>query len=455
MSRAGHLDPGVTLRLPFGVIPEDFSRHGWSATSEEHAVKGRAHCMDARCAIIQMLLIASCQSAFAQSHAASNESAGKASKPTHMLVLVDGQVITGQVTPRPDGYDVQVAGGRIYIDSDRVRFEATNLPDAYDRMRDSMPDLTPTNHMELARWCLENKLYTQTRREILDALHLDPNREDAKRMLRALEHVGERSDFQKPGSGLTEYPSLAKISRPAIESRSLAGLSRSVAHSFVRDVQPLMMNKCANSGCHGIGTKSQFQLTSTHRGSTPAVAERNLAAVLKQIDFSEPSASPLLSIGGQAHGNMAASAFPGRSGATQMQMLQDWVLQAAHDIAPRAVAIVPRDVAQTSRQDSPKNRSAISGILQVSATVDDSSKSNAVRAMLDSAENPHARKLTTDETDGRFLKEAEYANRQDAFAPEEFNRRYHGSSNRHGSTQSTAAQQLDSSDNKFTDAQIP
>jgi hypothetical protein len=404
--------------------------------------------MDVRSAIVLMLLTASCQLVVAPSGSALAEHASPSRNSAKLLILVDGRVVTGQITPRPDGYDVQVDGGRMYIDSNRVRFEATSLPDAYDRMRESIPELTPTTHMELARWCLENKLHTQARREVLDALHLDPNREDAKRILRALEHVGERSTTVKAGTGLTEYPSLSQIPRPAVETRSLAGLSASVAHSFVRDVQPLMMNKCANSGCHGKGTTTDFQLTSTHRGSTPAIAERNLAAVLKKIDFSQPTTSPLLRIGGEAHGNMATSAFSGRSGAAQLRKLQEWVVLAANDIAPQAAM-----VAET--RPVKKSRSA-SNILQASATGEDSTNSNVIQALHDRVENPHARTLTTDDTDGRFLQEAKYANRHDAFSPDEFNRRHHGSTQTADSVQSAlTTQQFDSPDNENIDAQIP
>ena len=394
-------------------------RHGWFATSEWNASTGRALCMDVRFATLLILLAASCRAAVAQSGLELDEPAGETRPASQLLVLVDGQIISGHVTPRPDGYDIQLPAGRMFINSDRVRFAAASLPDAYVRMRDSIPEFTPANHLELARWCLGNKLYSQARREVLDALHLDPNRDDAKRMLRALEQVGEKSKTAINGSGLTEYPSQTEIQRPAIETRSLAGLNRTVAHAFVRDIQPLLMNKCATSGCHGTGAKSQFQIVSTHRGSTPATAERNLAAVLKQIDFSNPPTSPLLKIGEQAHGNMASSAFPGRSGATQFRVLQNWVRQASHDIAPDAIA-------EAAEQGGPESEFAQSGIRQVAARNESRGRVEKLQTPEDASGNPHARQLTTDDTDGRFLQQAKYANRRDAFSPDEFNRRYHG-----------------------------
>ena len=420
-------------------------RQGWFATSEWNALIGRAHCMDVCRATLLILLAASCRAVVAQSGLAVDQPADEIRSAAMLLVLVDGQVISGHVTPRPDGYDIQLSAGRMFINSDRVRFAAASLPDAYDRMRDSIPEFTPANHLELARWCLGNKLYTQARREVLDALHLDPNREDAKRMLRALEQVGEQSKTVIIGTGLTEYPSQTEIQRPAVETRSLAGLNRTVAHAFVRDIQPLLMNKCATSGCHGIGAKSQFQIVSTHRGSTPAIAERNLAAVLKQIDFSNPPSSPLLKIGEQAHGNMATSSFQGRSGAMQLSVLQNWVRQASHDIAPDAIA-------EAAEQGGAESEFAQSGIRQVAARNESRGKVDMLRTTEDASGNPHARQLTTDDTDGRFLQQAKYANRRDAFSPDEFNRRYHGSA---AGNSAASLEQGQSTDHKDIDAQFP
>lgn len=401
--------------------------------------------MDVRRTTLLILLAASCRAVIAQSAAAPDEPANEARPASQLLVLADGQIVSGHITPRPDGYDIQVAAGRLFINSDRVRFSAASLPDAYDRMRDSIPEFTPTNHLELARWCLGNRLYAQARREVLDALHLDPNRDDAKRMLRALEQVGERSNTAATGTGLTEYPSQVKIQRPAMETRSLAGLNRSVAHSFVRDVQPLLKNKCATSGCHGAGGKSQFQLASTHRGSTPAIAERNLAAVLKQIDFSNPPASPLLKVGEQAHGNMVSSAFPGRTGANQLSILQNWVSQAAHDVAPDAIA-------ESAEQGGAGSELAHSGIRRVAAKNEVRGKVELLRMSEGAPGNPQARQLTTDDTDGKFLQDAKHANRRDAFSPDEYNRRYHGTA---AENSAALSEQTQLTDKENIAAQVP
>ena len=172
-------------------------------------------------------------------------------------MLLDGQIISGQITPRPDGYDVQVAAGRIFINSDECDLPPAACLTPTTACETRLPEFTPTNHLELARWCLDNKLhYSGSSRSagctaIWTLIAMTRNG-----CCESLEHVGADIDAGKRTARVS--PSILryrKFNDQLIETRSLAGLSRSVAHSFVRDVQPLLMNKCATSGCHGSGDK--------------------------------------------------------------------------------------------------------------------------------------------------------------------------------------------------------
>ena len=261
--------------------------------------------------------------------------------------------------------------------------------------------------MELARWCLTNKRTDLARREVLDALHKDPNRIDAQRLLQSLVQQSEQAPKSSSGSGLSEFPSLARPAGPVPEARSLAGLSRSVAQDFTRHIQPILMNKCSNAGCHGVRTTSSFQLTSSHRGTSVSIAERNLAAVMKQIDLSRPSSSPLLSALEGNHANTSAPLFRGRSGAVQMKTLRDWVGAVSNDIAPELNEEV------RERQEKIQLASMSQSIEPESdATVDETNM------------GPHGRVLTTTETDVRFLQKASRANARDAFDPAKFNQQF-------------------------------
>ena len=335
-----------------------------------------------------------------------------------LLVLADGKVMNGRFLPRPDGYEVEVQGGRMFIESERVRFIAKDLDDAHQRMRSSFSELTPQSHMELARWCLTNKRTDLARREVLDALHKDPNRVDAQRLLQSLVQQNEGASKTPGGSGLTEFPALAKPSGPAPEARSLAGLSRSVAQDFTRHVQPILMNKCANAGCHGVRSISSFQLTPSHRGTSVSLAERNLASVMKQIDLTRPSTSPLLTTLEGNHADSATPVFRGRSGAVQMKTLRDWVGAVSNDSAPE----LNEEVRERQEQIQ---------LASMSKTLEPESDSETDESMM----APHGRVLTTTETDVRFLQKASRANARDAFDPSKFNQQFYKSTRTENSDQ--------------------
>ena len=338
-----------------------------------------------------------------------------------ILVLVDGRLLNGHCLPRPDGYDIQVPGGRMFVESQRVRFIAKSMEDAYQRMRDSYPLLTPEVHLELAQWCTRNKMPEQARREVLDALRLDPNRLDAKRMLETMVAISADPSGRTSGSGLTEYPSTRQTLASPMEARSLAGLSRPVAQSFTRHVQPLLMNKCANGGCHGGGHTSSFHLVSAHRGTNTSIAERNLAAVLKQINFSDAASSPLLSGINGTHGGLTTPIFRGRSGNQQLNLLRDWVRMAANDIAPETAG------SDAAAQEDEEFAGSVS---LASANVTDSGQSKSdsttgLSVLEQEVQMQPTRKISTAETDAQFLKQAARARNRDAFDPSVFNSRFH------------------------------
>lgn len=376
--------------------------------------------MDGRCTFLTMFLSGVIQGLSIAQDGGSELRATPTDNSPGILVLVDGKVMTGRFLPRPDGYEVEVQGGRMFVESERVRFIARDLDDAHQRMRSSFSELTPQSHMDLARWCLTNKRTDLARREVLDALHKDPNRIDAQRLLQSLVKQNEGAPGAPGGSGLTEFPSLAIPSGPVPEARSLAGLSRSVAQDFTRHVQPILMNKCSNAGCHGVRSVSSFQLTPSNRGTSVSIAERNLAAVMKQIDLTRPSSSPLLKTLEGNHANSTTPIFRGRSGAVQMKTLRDWVGAVSNDIAPELNEEV------RERQER----------IQL-ASMSRTQESETALATDENMMAPHGRVLTTTETDVRFLQKASRANAHDAFDPSVFNQQFHKSTQTENSDQTT------------------
>ena len=206
----------------------------------------------------------------------------------------------------------------------------------------------------------------------------------------------------------------------ATSAQSLGGLHSENARSFVRRIQPLIANRCAAAGCHGPGTASDFRFSSIRNGSTPLTAERNLAAVLGQVEPADPQQSPLLQKADQLHGGMREPAFRGRVGAQQRQMLHDWVRAAVADLHPEfGPAPEPAELQPSlaAADTLPPRR-----VTQQSAA---GSSHAADTALVELTEQTHGRPVERASADKKMLEHAARAVATDPFSPSSFNRRFH------------------------------
>lgn len=335
-------------------------------------------------------------------------------KPGQLLVLHSGRVFKGVMTPRAGGYDIVQPGGRVFIASEQIHFLADDIDDAWRKLRASQQELTPDTHLELARWCLNQKQYGKAKREILDALHLDPYRADAKRMLEALTRMEQQagqprlSDAERVAQRLREVREHGAL---APQRRSLGGLPQDLAKKYTRTIQPILSNKCSNARCHGQG-QNDFVVLSIQRGVTPTLSERNLAALIGQMDFENPMESPVLKATYGLHGGSRQLLFAGKSGGRLRQSLQDWIVSAAREMDPGlAVGLADSDLGKPA-------------IRTVSAELETDAMNQTSQTVADQAMGSRYR----DEQASRFLHEATVATRHDAFDPDEFNRMVHGRS---------------------------
>lgn len=332
-----------------------------------------------------------------------------------ILVLKNGNVVKGQFTRRTGGVDVALNPGRMFIAEGQIRFQANSMEDAYLKMRSSMQNLTPTNHIDLSRWCSANKLPTFARKELLDALFLNPDHETARLMLESLtreeSRAADRERLAAEDEAAKRLADNVTMRNILPDRRSLGGLPGPLAVTFTRRVQPLLSNKCGNARCHGTG-RNGFSIVSTRNGSSAVIAEQNLAAVLSQLDTGNPEQSPLLKAMTGLHGGSRQLIFPGSTGREQVKLLQAWIADVAKEIGGQTAA---------STQSS-----QAAEIVQTTFQTD-STEHNS---------EPDHGLLTTDQTTQRYrnLKaeqmntEAAIATRHDEFDPDVFNRRFHGQS---------------------------
>lgn len=347
-----------------------------------------------------------------------------AGPPPRILVLQNGRIVEGKISQSPGGYMVEKPNGSILVPYDRVQFGAQNRVDALKKFRETMPKDVLGSNVLLARWCLTYDMHQQAQEELRKALEKDPNNAEARGMLQRLEDL-----YATPR--ITHHTATGKgakteddFEQPDVES--LGGLTRKTAQEFVQQIQPILLNRCGNASCHGGSSQKEgFALTPgrADRGSR-VFAERNLAAVMKYVDFETPDRSPLLM---EPRGNHAGSksVFSGVKGKDQYDALRQWVRNASieqRDLR-RAIAGRPKlkqgDAA--SQASPPRSVMVDSAVIPAGAFEEDSSPPENSPKTADSSGRRTTARGAFESADR--LTRSPRESPSDAFDPQEFNRR--------------------------------
>ncbi|MBC7820706.1 MAG: hypothetical protein IAG10_27795, partial [Planctomycetaceae bacterium] len=246
-------------------------------------------------------------------------------------------------------------GGQLVLPFDQVKFNADDMEDAYRQQRSALPERPVTAHIELARWCYTNGLPDQACKELREVLRIEPESTIARTMLQRInDQLLATKELPAVAARNGEYSMLGNP-KLGVPEDTLGGLPREAAMEYVAKVQPLLVNRCATSGCHGVGSGNSFELVRTKLGKAPpkAHSERNLAAILELIDREQPLSSPLLTkLRGeskskgvrQTHGSLSRD---------QTQTLRNWI----EAISQKPELIVPVKAESKSTNSDTKTES--------------------------------------------------------------------------------------------------
>ena len=288
----------------------------------------------------------------------------EATKPAsaeRVLLLQTGKIVKGAIRQTTAGYVVNVPGGQMVLPFDQVRFNAEDLEEAYRLQRSSLPERPVSAHIELARWCHTNGLPDQACKELRDVLRIEPESTLARTMLQRInDQLLATKDLPAVGARNNGQYSMLGDPKLGVPAETLGGLPREAALDFVSKVQPLLVNRCATAGCHGLGSGNSFELQRTKLGKSPpkSHSERNLATVLEHIDREQPLSSPLLTkLRGESKSNGVRQSHGGLS-REQTQTLRNWIeaiSQKPEPVAPVKAESEPQD--DDTKAESPKLRS--------------------------------------------------------------------------------------------------
>jgi hypothetical protein len=234
-----------------------------------------------------------------------------------VLVLDNGNILEGNIELHGEQYRIERATGEVWVPAGKGMRLCADWQEAFAVMTSQANLLDPDEHMRLARWCQLHNLRELALSEATTVLQFQPAHQEAKHLKENLERVlaAENAPAILP-SLVSKTTAVAKMD---ISSASVA--------LFATRVQPILMNTCVS--CHAGGKGGNFQLVRSCEGGQRAATQRNLAAVLEQIDVQRPKVSPLLIRSVSPHGSNKLP--PIRSHSVPFNTLESWVEQLLRD----------------------------------------------------------------------------------------------------------------------------
>ncbi len=230
-------------------------------------------------------------------------SAALAADAEPLVLLTNGNVLHGTVDVQGDFVVLhRVDGNQLRLRRDEVLYAATTIDELYQYRSQKRSFRNSSSHIDDAKWCLRHGLIKGAETEVNELITLDPSHPDVSRLQRQI--AAAKTPHAKAPLVLPIAPPEAEIGR-AESAPMPEGISPASMAAFASKVQPLLINRCGNAGCHRTGSDPSWQLS--HLGVNVRVSarmtQRNLIAVLRQVNMEDPFSSQLLKYSKTAHGN--------------------------------------------------------------------------------------------------------------------------------------------------------
>lgn len=247
-----------------------------------------------------------------------------------VVLLRNGEVLSGTIARTGDYYHVSKPGSEIRLKAAEVDRVANNLIELYEeKQRRLKPESLP-DRLELAEWCLGQRLLAQAHAQLAAAAAISPNHPRITLIQRRV-MLAERppEEHVAPAAIVHRGPSKEEL------DRLIRGLPSHAVESFTSTIQPLLVNNCTTAGCHGPTSSGKLRLLRLSLAGPPnrRLTQRNLHSVWQTIDVNDPAASPLLTQPIRPHGKAKSPIFSGHQ-AAQYRQLVTWVYTATKQRRP-------------------------------------------------------------------------------------------------------------------------
>lgn len=310
------------------------------------------------------------------------------SSAEEFVLLSNGNVIRGKATvigshvsiDRGDGNELKLAARQ-------VMFSAPTLSDLYRYRQQQQQHQHP--HVESfqddARWCFRHQLLDEMKLALDAADAIDPSHPETLRLRRQLASIASRSAISEPTMGdlktlqsapspgravisLVPQKTMVSLVEDATEAElAKANLSFQAVSYFNSRVQPLLINRCGNVGCHRSPSDTSWSLT--HMGShirpPSRMTKLNLLATLSIVNRAGDQPSDLLKYATTAHGGKNDAPLK-RGDDSTVETLNEWVKEVSrHEVLADSnpLAEFPENSSNKSPVDMEQTRSSDSSAM--------------------------------------------------------------------------------------------
>jgi len=248
-----------------------------------------------------------------------------------VVLLSNGEIIRGTIIPAGDRYDVHLESGEISLRKADIAAVCQTVEECYRHKRADIDPGRVQDHLQLAEWCVRNRLFTEAQRELDDARKADPSHPKIRLVESRLELA--RSPATNAASSDASGKIVRAVATAPIETAA-RNLPPGTMETFTNTIQPLLLNTCSKSGCHAGRSEGGFKLERMHpRFSSRSATQRNLEQVLSLVNRDDPPQSALLQTPIHPHANVKVPIFTDRHQGQYRQIVQ-WVYAVAGSYTP-------------------------------------------------------------------------------------------------------------------------
>lgn len=210
-------------------------------------------------------------------------------------LLMEATAIQGETH-----YEMKTEFGIMQVPIENVLFSGKDRNEVYQYKKSLVDPASCTQLMNLAEWCINNKMPEKGLKEYEAAMQVAPNnnlaafvqgRLDSLRKALPLPIESGQQPLQGGESGIR--PTMGHDTDPEMTNWA-NGIPKSVFETFTKKVQPILVQRCAAADCHGSNSDNQYKIK-IPRQAGGRTTYSNLRSTLDRVDLENPGESPMLS----------------------------------------------------------------------------------------------------------------------------------------------------------------